>query len=107
VAAMGVATALPPILAAMTWLFSWLVPVFWVVVFGLFWKRSGPTAIATLLAAWTANCLWSFSPLPQWLGAPADANAYVALGVTLVVGLLGNVWMHGRPALFAPVREAV
>jgi SSS family solute:Na+ symporter len=106
VAAMGVATALPPILAAMTWLFSWLVPVFWVVVFGLFWKRSGPIAIATLLAAWAANCLWSFSPISEWLGAPADANAYVALAVTLAVGVLGNLATRGQPALFAPARGA-
>ena len=28
--AMAIATFLPPILAAMTWLFSWLVPIFWV-----------------------------------------------------------------------------
>ena len=49
--AMTVAAFLPPILAAMNWLFSWLVPVFWVVLFGLFWKRSAPVAIATLIAA--------------------------------------------------------
>ena len=30
--AMAVASFLPPILAAMTWLFAWLIPVFWVLI---------------------------------------------------------------------------
>ena len=89
--AMTVAAFLPPILAAMNWLFSWLVPVFWVVLFGLFWKRSAPVAIATLIAAWIANSAWSFTGLPQALGVPELPNAYVTLVVTLAVGVIGNL----------------
>ena len=100
--AMGVASALPPILAAMNWLFSWLVPVFWVVVFGLFWKRSATVALATLLSAWTANLLWSFSGLPALLHADPAANAYVVLGVTLVVGVAGNLLSDGEAGYFRP-----
>ena len=102
VIAIGVASALPPILAAMNWLFSWLVPVFWVVVFGLFWKRSASVALATLLSAWTANLLWSFSALPAMLHADPAANAYVVLGVTLAVGVAGNLLSDGEAAYFRP-----
>ena len=106
VIAIGVASALPPILAAMNWLFSWLVPVFWVVVFGLFWKRSGAVALATLLGAWTANLLWSFSDLPAMLHADPAANAYVVLGVTLAVGVAGNLLSGGQAGYFRQAQAA-
>lgn len=100
VIAMTVAAFLPPILAAMNWLFSWLVPVFWVVVFGLFWKRSSAVAVTTLVAAWTANSAWSFSELPQLLNMADVPNAYVTLVVTLAVGIVGNLLASGRSGYF-------
>ena len=100
VIAMSVAAFLPPILAAMNWLFSWLVPVFWVVIFGLFWKRSSAVAVTTLVAAWIANSAWSFSELPQLLGMPDVPNAYVTLAVTLAVGIGGNLMAGGRSGYF-------
>ncbi len=94
---MSVAAFLPPILAAMNWLFSWLVPIFWVVLFGLFWKRSSGAAVATLVAAWIANSAWSFTELPQMLNMAETPNAYITLVVTLVVGITGNL-MAGESA---------
>jgi SSS family solute:Na+ symporter len=91
VIAMTVAAFLPPILAAMNWLFSWLVPIFWVVLFGLFWKRSAAAAIATLVAAWIANSAWSFTELPQFMNMPDTPNAYITLVVTLVIGVASNL----------------
>ncbi len=91
VIAMTVAAFLPPILAAMNWLFSWLVPIFWVVVFGLFWKRSAAAAVTTLFAAWIANSAWSFTDLPQALNMAGVPNAYVTLAVTLGVGIACNL----------------
>lgn len=93
--AMTVAAFLPPILAAMNWLFSWLVPIFWVVIFGLFWKRSGGAAVVTLIAAWIANSAWSFTDLPHMLNMPEAPNAYITLAVTLVVGIVSNL-MAGK-----------
>ena len=98
--AMAIATFLPPILAAMTWLFSWLVPIFWVVVFGLFWKRNSAVAVATLAAAWVINSAWSFTGLPQLLDMPSDANAYVTLVVTLTIGIVGNLLTTGKDGYF-------
>jgi SSS family solute:Na+ symporter len=96
VIAMSVAAFLPPILAAMNWLFSWLVPIFWVVVFGLFWKRNSVVAITTLVAAWIANSAWSFTSLPMMLDMEPVPNAYVTLVVTLVVGVGGNLLASAR-----------
>lgn len=100
VLAMAVAASLPPILAAMNWLFSWLIPVFWVLVIGLLWKRSSAVAVATLLAAWLVNSLWSFTGLPAWLGLSADWNVQATLAVTLLVALGGSLLAHGEPGYF-------
>jgi SSS family solute:Na+ symporter len=98
--AMAVAAYLPPILAAMNWLFSWLVPIFWVVVFGFIWKRSAAAAILTLISAWLTNSAWSFTSLPEVLGMASVANAYVTLGVTLVVGVVANLMFPGQAGYF-------
>lgn len=98
--AIAVASSLPPILASVNWLFSWLVPVFWIVVFGLFWKRNSYVAGFTLIAAWAVNCAWSFTSLPKDLGMVEIPNAYVTLAVTMAIGLLGNLIAPGRKAYF-------
>jgi SSS family solute:Na+ symporter len=100
VVAILVASSLPPILASVNWLFSWLVPVFWVVVFGLFWKRSATVAVTTMVTAWVINCAWSFTDLPTWVGAAGIPNAYITLGVTLIIGVVGNLFANGEQAYF-------
>ena len=95
--AIGVASYLPPILAAMNWLFAWLVPVFWIVVFGLFWRCNQAVAITTLLACWIANTLWSFTDLPGWLGLAETPNAIVTVVVALLLLVLGNALLPGKP----------
>lgn len=97
--AIAAAAFLPPILAAMNWLFAWLVPVFWIVVFGLFWKRHQGVAIAALLISWLLNCLWSFTELPAALGMANAPNAYVTLAATLFILVLGNILVKGIPGL--------
>jgi SSS family solute:Na+ symporter len=97
--AIGVAAFLPPILAAMNWLFAWLVPVFWVVVFGLFWKRHQGVAITALLVSWTLNSLWSFTELSTAVGLPNAPNAYVTLVVTLAILIPGNFLVSAPPGI--------
>lgn len=99
--AMAVAASLPPILAAMNWLFSWLVPVFWIVLFGLFWKRSPAVALSTLAAAWIANSTWSFTSIHEVIPVfgPFD-NAYITLIVTLIFSVGGNLIAKGKPGFF-------
>ncbi len=98
--AMAVAAYLPPILAAMNWLFSWLVPIFWVVVFGFIWKRNAVAALLTLITAWISNSVWSFTALPEILGMQAVANAYITLAVTLLVGISSNLILPGKVGYF-------
>jgi len=95
--AIGAASFLPPILAAMNWLFAWLVPVFWVLVFGLFWRCNQGVAITALLGCWIANTLWSFTDLPAWLGLADTLNAIVTCVVALLVLVVGNAILPGKP----------
>jgi SSS family solute:Na+ symporter len=97
--AIGVAAFLPPILAAMNWLFAWLVPVFWVVVFGLFWKRHQGVAITALLVSWILNSLWSFTSLPSAIGLAWAENAYVTLAAALIILIPGNLIVTAPPGL--------
>ena len=103
IVAMAIAAYLPPILAAITWLFSWLIPVFWIVVFGFIWKRSNSAAFLTLTAAWSVNSVWSFTSLSSVVGVterPEELNAYITLAVTLIVGITATVIFKGEPGYF-------
>lgn len=88
VVAVAVAASLPPILAAMPWLLSWLIPVFWLMAAGLMWRASSVSAAITLAAGWLTNMLWTFSPLAAYLGMAGMPNAYAVLVVTVVVGVI-------------------
>ena len=74
---------------------------------GLFWRHSQPLAITTLLAAWAANSAWSFTGLPAQLGVADLPNAYVTLGVTLVVLAVGSLLGPGRPGYLRQPPAAV
>ncbi len=103
VPAVLVAAYLPPVIEAINWLFAWLTPVFWLILFGLFWKRSNTAATITLVVAWVLNSLWSFTPLAESLGMAGVPNVYVTLAASLVVGGALTALLDGKPGLF---REA-
>jgi len=94
--AIAVASSLPPILAAMNWLFAWLVPVFWVIVFGLFWKTNQGVAICALVCCWLVNSLWSFTDISNKLHLYELPNAIVTLIIALAIIIPGNIFVHGR-----------
>ncbi|MDF2654840.1 MAG: Na+/solute symporter [Bacillota bacterium] len=100
--AIGVAAYLPPILAAINWLFAWMVPVFWLFVTGLFWKRSHGVATATLAITWIVNMIWTFSSLPAAIGGLVGSlpNGYITLATSLVVIIIGNLITKGEPGYF-------
>ncbi|QOX62171.1 sodium:solute symporter family protein [Anoxybacterium hadale] len=100
--AIGVAAYLPPILAAINWLFAWMVPVFWLFVTGLFWKRSHGVATATLAITWIVNMIWTFSSLPAAIGGLVGSlpNGYITLATSLIVIIIGNLTTKGEPGYF-------
>ena len=96
----AVAASLPPILAAIPWLLSWMIPVLWLMVAGLLWRISTTAAWITTLGAWLTNMLWTFSDLPQSLGMADMPNAYSVLVVTLLLGAASNLLRPGRTGYF-------
>lgn len=96
----SVASFLPPIIASIGWLLGWMMPIFWLIIVGLFWQRSAVAAGATLAAAWGVNVLWSVTLVAEWLGVPQMPNTYPILVVTVVVGILSNLLMAGRQGYF-------
>lgn len=101
-AALAVSVALPTILNAINWVFAWIVPVFWIVVFGLFWKRNSKVAGIALAVSWVLNVLWSLTPLPASIGGFIGGltNPYVTLIVSLVILIIGNLACKGEPGYF-------
>jgi SSS family solute:Na+ symporter len=104
VPAVLVAAYLPPVIEAINWLFAWLTPVFWLILFGLFWKRSNVAATVTLIVAWGLNSLWSFTPLASTVGMASVPNVYVTLAVSLVVGGALTAVLDGKPGLLREAR---
>ena len=100
--AIAVSAYLPPILGAINWLFAWMVPVFWLFVTGLFWKRSHGVASATLAITWIVNMIWTFTGLPASIGGLVGSlpNGYITLATSLIVIIVGNLATKGEPGYF-------
>jgi SSS family solute:Na+ symporter len=88
---------LPPVLMLFAWLYSFGIPVFFIYLIGMWWKRSQPVAIATLLIPWALASLWTFTPLPTILGMENVALMWVILITTIVVSLVGNLAAKNAP----------
>jgi len=99
-AATVLAMNMPQILKGVNWLLAWLVPIFWLFVFGLFWKRNQKVVMTALLVSWTLNSLWSFTSFPALVGMENVHNAYVTLIVSAVICVLGNLIFGGKPGFF-------
>jgi SSS family solute:Na+ symporter len=97
----------PNVILAITWLFAWLAPLFFIIVAGLFWKRSTPAALGVIVCSWVINCGWSIGPVKASIVAvmPATAalenahiTAIVAFSLTL---LLFAAARKAEPAVFS------
>ncbi len=95
-----VGSVLPTILASVGWVLAWLMPVLWLIVSGLFWKRTSAGAAITLVTVWVINTLWSFTHLPDWLQMVDVPNSYVMLVTTIATGTVTNLIFAGRPGYF-------
>jgi len=96
----AVAASLPPILAAIPWLLSWMIPITWLMVAGLLWRTSKSSALITILSGWLVNMLWSFTELPSWINLAGVPNAYIVLAVTVVVGFFSTILSASNPGYF-------
>jgi len=97
----------PNVILAITWLFAWLVPFFFIIVTGLYWKRHSGVALMVVLSAWIVNLLWSFSDIKHSIGLSAFENAHIVAIVSLLTTLIGNALVtHAKPGLFRESKDA-
>jgi hypothetical protein len=81
----------------------------WIFVTGLFWKRSKPVALASLIITWIVNLLWTFVIQNPVLGIAGDsfflnlAGGYITLVVFLAIIITGNIAVgdNADPPYFA------
>jgi SSS family solute:Na+ symporter len=82
-----VSTLMPAVNTSMVWLNAWLLPAFWMFVFGMHWKRSSKAALTTIIVSAVANCIWTFGDFGAKLRLDNN-NSLVMLFFTLLVGLI-------------------
>lgn len=100
VLAIAISGLQPNVIHAINWIFSWLIPVFVLCIIGLFWKRSAGAAISTMVVSWIINCLWSMTSFPENIGLANVHNAFVALAVSIILGLVLTAMLPGSQGFF-------
>ena len=103
-AACGASSFMPAIVNGANWAFAWLVPMFWNVVFGLFWKRSSKAAGIVFAVSWILILLWTYTPFPALIGLAGVPVPYMTLAVSLVLGVILNAVLPGKPGYFKEKR---
>jgi SSS family solute:Na+ symporter len=71
--------------AALTWGWAWFVPIFFMFVIGMKWKRSRKGALATAIICWVVNILLTFTPLASIFRL--EGNNYSIFMMVLSIGL--------------------
>mgnify|MGYP000052797941 FL=1 len=97
----------PNVIRAITWLFAWLAPLFFIIVAGLFWKRSTKVAFVVVICSWLINCVWSIGPIKQFAvsivpGTAVLENAHItAITAFVLTVALYTFAKNTKPALFS------
>lgn len=86
--AIAVAAFLPPVTAAITWVFSWMTPVFFMFVIGMHYKRSTKACIATWVLCWIINIILSVTDIMTILKINGNNYAIVMMIFALIFGFL-------------------
>lgn len=95
------AQCLPTIVVMFTWIYSFMIPVWFLFLFGLWWKRNLKVGITAFLASWIVATVWTFFPaLPDAIGMGNVHISYVIIVVSLGVLIIGNLITKGKPGYF-------
>ena len=96
----SLAQALPPIIMLFVWLFSFLVPVFFVYLYGLWWKRNLKVGILACVVPWILSTLWTFTPIAGMLGLQDLHHLYITLFIGNAILIIGNLVTKGEVGYF-------
>ena len=73
---------------ALTWGMAWFVPLFFVFVIGMKWKRSRTGILATLIICWVFNMVLTFTPLAETIGFDGNTYSVFMLVLSLLLGII-------------------
>jgi len=97
----------PNVILSITWLFAWLVPFFFIIVAGLFWKRNSNVALMVVMSSWLVNLLWSFTSIKEIVGLAALENSHIVAIVALISTVVGNLLIkQAKPGLFVKQKKS-
>lgn len=86
VGAIAVSAYLPAVTSAITWVFSWMAPIFFMFVVGMHYKRSTKACIATWAICWVINIILSLTPIMDILGINGNNYAIVMMIFSVILG---------------------
>ena len=106
VAAILLSNFQPTVVTTINWIFTWAVPIFITMIFGLCWRRNTKALVITCICSWVANVVWITFDLQGALGLPNFHQVYLCIIVTLVVGFITFGAMKGsKPGYFKLSKE--
>lgn len=73
---------------ALTWGMAWFIPLFFLFVIGMHWRRSRKGALAALILCWVFNCLLTFTPLDLMLNLEGSNHSIFMVVLSVVFGLI-------------------
>lgn len=100
IVAVACSSFLPEIISGAVWAFAWLCPIFWNVIYGLFWKRSRAAAAIVFAVSWLLVILWTYTTFPQAVGLAGVPVPFVTLAVSIVGGVILNLILPGKISYF-------
>lgn len=71
-----------------TWGFSWFIPLFFMFIIGLYWKRSKPAAITTIIVCWICNLLLSFTNMAAAFNLEGNNHSIFLCVLSIVFGVI-------------------
>jgi SSS family solute:Na+ symporter len=96
---------MPAIINGANWAFAWLCPIFFNVIYALFWKRNNTAAATVFVVSWALVLLWTFTPFFTVIGLGGIPIPYVTLAVSLVLGIILNLILPGKPGYFTSAKS--
>ena len=96
------AQTLPTIVVMFTWIYSFMIPVWFLFIFGMWWKRSAKVGVLTFVITWCVATFWTFGTgILEKVGLENVHVSYVVIVSTLVVLLIGNLMSkNAKPGYF-------
>jgi SSS family solute:Na+ symporter len=73
---------------ALTWGWAWFVPMFFIFVIGMKWKRSRKGAMATIIICWVLNVVLTFTPLAAVFHLEGNNYSIFMIILSVCLGLL-------------------